>query len=318
MQRQIRISVKRHLSVINSANVRFDLFTKATPIFRYWCILFSLLLSCWYVAGQSTLHSLPDSVTMNRDAGRGNFLFLMLRLEGGEPLPFIFDSGAPYTCVDKSFASRLGTCFGVYPFEMLGSKQKAGVYAVPKLDLGIVPLIIDTDSCVVSFDFTWLSKEAGRPVMGILGMDCIKNYCVQLDFRSSELRFLDSHHSTMPNSGIIIPLTLDDNRPRIRKPGFIGNGISELVIDTGCCVDGLVQKKLFQQAVKQHQLAKRDDDAIIPRCIWEGEVYTNLTVGVVPNRVENAIGLRFLARYLVTLDFPNQKLYLTKKKAGPP
>lgn len=48
---------------------------------------------------------------------------------------------------------------------------------------------------------------------------------------------------------------------------------------------------------------------------WDGKTYTNLVVGVGKNA--NILGLRFLARNLVTLDFPKRLTYLKQTSVGP-
>ena len=50
------------------------------------------------------------------------------------------------------------------------------------------------------------------------------------------------------------------------------------------------------------------------KSVWNGEAYTNLIVG---NGDRNVLGLRFLARHLVTLDFPKQTMYLKQTRIGP-
>jgi len=47
---------------------------------------------------------LPADATMNKDAGRGNLLFVTLRLESGEELPFFLDT-------DRMDATQLGKAF---------------------------------------------------------------------------------------------------------------------------------------------------------------------------------------------------------------
>jgi len=58
----------------------------------------------------STLRAgkLPADVTMNQNAGRGRLLIMPIRLESGEELPFLLDTGASGTCFDKSLEPRLG------------------------------------------------------------------------------------------------------------------------------------------------------------------------------------------------------------------
>jgi hypothetical protein len=51
----------------------------------------------------------------------------------------------------------------------------------------------------------------------------------------------------------------------------------------------------------------------LPACVWNGQSYTNLLIG----HGANSIGLRFLARHLVTFDFPNRTLYLKQTTGNP-
>ena len=48
---------------------------------------------------------------MNQDAGRGGILIVTLRLESGEKLPFIVDTGCQVTVFDKSLEGKLGKRF---------------------------------------------------------------------------------------------------------------------------------------------------------------------------------------------------------------
>jgi len=53
--------------------------------------------------------------------------------------------------------------------------------------------------------------------------------------------------------------------------------------------------------------------ASLQECLWNGDSYTNLLVGT----DENSLGLRFLARHLVTFDFPSKIMYLKRIRGGP-
>ena len=55
------------------------------------------------------------------------------------------------------------------------------------------------------------------------------------------------------------------------------------------------------------------EHAWVPECVWNGETYTGLLIG----KEKNLIGLRFLARHLVTLDFPDRRMYLKRTGPGP-
>ena len=238
---------------------------------------------------------------MNKDAGRGNLLFLPLRLENGEELPFVLDTGSALTILEKSLKSKLGERVGTDVTHMPGNDQ-SDRYETPRLYLRGVPLM--TESNVNTLDLKWLSKDVGRPIMGIVGFDCLKNYCIQLDFNAGKIRFLDSSHLDTKELGKAFQMTFasPDSRPFICHLGLAGGTSTNCQIDTGCNFDGWVEKS----ALEGHHL---------PECNWHGQTYTNLNVAVGDNA--NVLGLTFLARHLVTLDFPNKMLYLKQTSVGP-
>src|SRR6202007_2461862 len=118
----------------------------------------------------------------------GGALTVALRLESGEELPFAVDTGAPITVFDKSLEPKLGKRLGTMPIIWAsGDKQKSGIYATPKLYLGGVPLK------PASYVFPCRIKPGiyatpKRP-LNVLGMDCLRHYCLQLDFEAGKMRF---------------------------------------------------------------------------------------------------------------------------------
>jgi hypothetical protein len=266
---------------------------------------------------------LPAEVTMNKDAGRGNFLFVTLRLKNGEELPFVVDTGAPGTTFHKSLATRLGKRLDTTTITMPEEEQESGVYAAPKLYLEGTPLMTGTK--VHTLDFKRLSSRCGHPIMGLLGMDCLRHYCIQLDFEAGKTRFLNPDRVKAAELGKSFPLRFsnesqdqsDEIRPYIHHTGLLGGTSTNSLIDTGQTSDGSVEKS----ALNGHFLTRikhflRPSWAVgLPQSVWDGETYTNLFVDI--GRDANQLGLRFLARHLVTFDFPNQTMYLNQTSAGP-
>ncbi len=117
---------------------------------------------------------LPAEVAMNEEAGRGMLLFVKLRLESGEDVSCAVDTGAPTSLLPKSVEPKLGKCLGEAEFSTLDtSKAKERIFAAPKLYLDDTPLVMG------SHIGTWDSS------MGVLGLDCLRHYCIQLDFDPS-------------------------------------------------------------------------------------------------------------------------------------
>lgn len=265
-------------------------------------------------------------VTINRDAGRGNLLFVTLHLESGEELPFFLDTGSTFTSFDKSLESKLGKRLGGADLSGWGVTKKAMGYAAPKLYLGNILLV--TGSRVYIGDFKQLSSQTCRPVMGVLGMDCLRHYCVQLDFEAGKMRFSDSDHRDATQLGKAFPLVFRKGCPFIRESSLVGGEGTNLLVDAGYRGDGALESGLFQREIRKLQSEGKAVNGQhagriwFSNCIWNGENYTNLLIGdggtnFSKGQGGNEMGLRFLARHLVTFDFPKQMMYLKQTSAGP-
>lgn len=263
---------------------------------------------------------LPPESPINQDAGcagwlKGGWLKVKLQLETGQNTVFMVDTGAPITILDDSFEPQLGKQLGTMPMNFIGNRQQlAKIFAAPKLLLGGVPL--ETDGYVACVP---LKKFKGH-FQGILGMDCLQNYCLQLDFVAGKIRFLDLAETNAASWGRMYPLILSRSGPQkqficplIHQSGFFGDN-TNLFIDTGCHLDGLVGKKESGKIMEAWVLSFFGCGRLHSG-VWDGEKYSNLKVGPIDHA--NVLGLRFLARHLVTLDFPHQKMYLKQTTTTP-
>jgi len=244
---------------------------------------------------------LPADVTLNKEAGHGGLLYVTLRLADGEELPFLVDTGATGTLLDKSVEPKLGKRLGTGTSAGWGSKEKANSYAAPRFYLG--------NTLLVTGGRIWVSEgsnHAGNQPhpAGTLGMDCLQHYCIQLDFEAGKMRFLDPDRINPIELGKAFPLTFSHNLPFIHHPGLLGGPDTNLLIDLGCRTDGLEENSGIKGLAQ-----------MLPDCVWDGEIYTNLAVAAVEHA--NVIGLNFLARHLVTLDFPGRTMYLKQTSVGP-
>ena len=273
-----------------------------------------LLCSC---ATQNPVHSrLPATVAMNKDAGRGGVLMVTVRLESGEKLPLVVDTGAPITAFEKSLEPRLGKRLGTGTFLNFGVKQDVGVYATPKVYLGNVPLRT-TGTNVIAFDRHKLAGQSWPSFRGFLGMDVLHNYCLQLDFAAGKVRFLDDEQADKSNWGQPFPLTdigdgcfsINDNLAGVKGLGS--------VIDTGYNSSGWLRPELFRQWTNQDSSA--DEKICSPDGTLGGDIYRELDLleldaKSLANEGEhiklNGVGLRVLAENLVTFDFPKRTMYL--------
>lgn len=252
---------------------------------------------------------------MNQDAGRGGMLLLTLRLESGEELPFLVDSGTSGTLIDKSWEPKLGKCLGTGIYQSWGVKETNNIYAMPKLYLGGVPL--QAGDQIVAYNFKNASDGAGHPLMGILGFDVLKHYCLQLDFAAGKIRFLDDEQAGKEEWGETFPiveLNANDARPAVAW-NLLGVPGPHSLIDSGCNYDGWLMPKYYQQWTNRAE-PPANGEARSPKGALGGEMYPDVYLREI-NVESDGVGLRFLARHLVTLDFPKRMLYLQRQSIGP-
>ncbi len=290
------------------------------------CPILLLISSCAtkpHSSSTQLANKLPADVKMNRDAGRGNLIFVPIRLENGEELPFILDTGASATCFDASLEPQLGTRLDTDTSFHFGIKGEAVHYLAPKLYLGS-SLLQMTGTNIAAIDLKDIGLEVGCPVMSVLGIDVLEHYCIQLDFKANRIHFLDSEHADKRNWGKPFPLTDLDACPVISN-NLVGGKSPGSLIDTGCNSGGCLLAPLFDEWTHRAAISS-DHQVCSPNGVLDGELYPDVDLGRIDQKLIasgdthmkfNIIGLQLLARHLVTFDFPNHTMYLNRIAKGP-
>ena len=286
------------------------------------CLLF--LCSCVPIV---TYRKAPDvnpaDVDMNKDAGRGGPLTVNVHLQNWPDMAFVIDTGWNVTTFDKSLEPELGRRLGSVPVMTTGGKVWVDLYNAPDLYLGGTQLV--TGAFVATMDLQSVSYVSTHPIMGILGTDVLRNYCIQLDFAGSKIRFLDYRRSGKSHWGVPFRLKYEKDGMISIATNLVGAPASSSAIDTGYVSDGWLVPALYGQWTN-HSLSAAGE-VRFPDAVLGGKIYTNVDFSLDffldPNIQkkwkwsENGIGLFFLARNLVTLDFPEKMIYLKQTSAGP-
>ena len=261
---------------------------------------------------------------MNQDAGRGNWIFVPVRLDDGETLPFVLDTGAFSTLFDKSLEPKLGRRLDSGTLRVFGVPQRMNQYEAPTLYLGDTPLMM-TGPYLFTDDLKSLTDYAGRPVKGMIGMDILAHYCVQFDFAANQVRFLDDRHADTRSWGKRYPLTDVGDGCFAISENLTGAAGPATLIDAGCTYDGWLVPDMFCQWTNR-TAPPFHSEVRFPDAVLGGSVYTNVNLqGLQPNLFSsgdphlklNGIGLSFLSRNLVTLDFPHKAMYIKPVSIGP-
>jgi hypothetical protein len=282
----------------------------------YICLIFLCSCATEQKSPENVSPLLPAETSFNKNAGWGNpndWLYLTLHLENGKNLLFFVDTGASGTVLDKSLEPQLGKRLGKIKGNYLWSgKSTLNEFAAPKLFLGDIPLAMG-DRIFTDDLSQWPSDE---PLMGILGIDCLQHYCIQLDFDAKKMCFLNPDNLETNNLGKAFPLKISSGWVFVRANLF-GQKNARFSVDSGCTLDGTLISKLFQAELKKQKPISIDESktgtgapehtAIFQAMLFENEVNGDVILSDCP---ENLLGLRFLSRNLVTLNFPKRIMYL--------
>lgn len=256
------------------------------------------------------------------DTGLGTSRILCLRIQGehGEKWRFIVDTGSPITIFNSTERPKLGPSVGTetVQYAWAGNAQLQ-VHNAPRLFLNNTLLL--TGPRVWSDDLrrVW----PGRGVDGILGLDCLQHYCVQFDFPNRTLRFLDPERANGPELGRSYPLYTEGNKTVFVLGNFLNAGLNLYEIDTGCTVDSVMKPAGFDLACQKQrpdwmrQFPTGDgrpvNEAGFSQGTFDGQIYHKL---IVDSSNHNFLGLRFLARHILTLNFPKHTMYLRRTSEG--
>lgn len=298
------------------------------------CLL--LLSSC---ASQQL--SIPAATAMINWTNSSSMLCVKICLEDGEEILFSVDTGCAHTILDKSLEPKLGRAIGRTKSKFVfRDRVTAKTFRAPKLFLGGTRLM--TGSRILTDNLRPLFGD--RPVYGILGMDCLRHYCIQLDFAGRNLRFLEPDDLNAGELGKPFPLILRNTS--LTRFGEVtlptGDGARAFTdaslfeeedvrfwLDTGFSgsADFMLNPGLFKRTIRQHP---KDSITIFsvtnnigvsgaasfPTMSFAGEANRRVVVGELSRRLsgfEGWIGSRFLSRYLVTMNFPRKTLYLRQR-----
>ncbi|WP_150107513.1 hypothetical protein [Pedosphaera parvula] len=141
-----------------------------------------------------------------------------------------------------------------------------------------------------------------------------------MDFDAGKIRFLDPNHLETASLGQAFPINFTNkwHQPLLQTGGLVEGIGKPTLIDSGYLVaDGTLNPGQFAGVVRNGELITINGKpgwARLPNCVWNGETHSNL---IIARADWNAIGLNFLARHLVTLNFPARTMYLKQIRAGP-
>lgn len=238
----------------------------------------------------------------------------------GNTYRFMLDTGSTRTVCDKSLQPELGK-----PIGRAKARTATGTFTSPVFQssaLKVGRLRPATSMPLVIADLSYMRSVADHDIRGILGMDFLSDHVVRLDFDRSELQFL-------ARAGIDpaepVPMQFNDRREPTVTVSIGSVGKLDFVIDTGYVglASGGISSARFVELVRRGLIKERggtvlatatemteDRCGILAELSLEHFMHSRLLFDELGS--DNVLSIRFLSRYLVTLDFPGARLYLAR------
>ncbi len=283
-------------------------------------IMWSGVASCGALPDSNSVSTAPDGVIAELAiGGQDEPIFVPVVFKGIER-NFVLDTGASHTVLDVAFRGYLGDVVQSSEAFTAGGVIQMKLYHAPEAWVG--PLNLKQAETVLCHDLKMLSMVVGKRIDGILGMNFLKRYIVRIDFDNGKLILLDPKTLPSPSWGEVVEI----HRHKVGvflTQGRILNADTAMLIDTGCNGTGMLQTQLFEHVleVQQTETASVLGETASGTVSSQEIRLQRLTVGsreysdvIIGEGTFNTLGLGFLARHVVTLDFPRGRMYLKKGK----
>lgn len=259
-------------------------------------------------AGQRILAKFP--ITRDLD-----LILLPVRFKEKE-YRFVLDTGSSHTVFDASFRHELGAATRTVEAQTAANSIIVELFDAPEAFLG--PLNLQDCGEVGCLDLAMLSSVLGKPVSGIIGMNFLREYAVQIDFDEWMLLFIQPMGTDKPDWGRDLAMNCElAGCPRIT--GRILDRINvDFLIDTGANASGYLESKMFRKILTEK--GPKTLNVLVQTVFSIQQLrevrIKGLSVGPLKYRdliftegSESRLGLSFLSRHIVTFDFPNSKIY---------
>ncbi len=142
---------------------------------------------------------------------QGNVAFVKASIGNSGPLDMVLDSGTIRTTLDEAVATRLG-------FDLSMKAQSSGAKGMQQVsiikDQAIHFCGLDvTEPLLLSYPLDFVSKRVGRHIDGILGVEFLRKYVVEVDYPARLVRAFQPAGWRYAGTGEALPVTYDRRLP---------------------------------------------------------------------------------------------------------
>jgi Aspartyl protease len=249
---------------------------------------------------------------------------------GGKLFNFMLDTGTTITLVDSSLKKLLGAEIK-QPNAIVNGKRAKTIafhnwpteFHIGNLEYG--QLKVERDGLIGSTDLSSLRDSGDTETYGVLGMDVLRDLAVLISFDMGGVAIWRDNSVPDPHDELQVPLQFNSlGIPQI--PAKVTGGEPQLFsVDTGAMLSIQLPKKQYDQRLKMgfsretgvrasfgfHGFRER---GIARPAGLEVAEFEHSDLTIVPGR-DALLGLMYLKRFLVILDFRNRTMRLIPGRA---
>lgn len=298
---------------------------------------------CWFVMQLLNLKTtawfllagllIPASLAVSQEIDSGVLIESKIAMDGDcmtlpvkveeEWYNFVVDTGTPITTLDQSFAKRLSPASE--PSKGLVPRTSLTLYKSPKIvvagtESGL--LAFPTENPVAIENLETIANSSDLKINGILGMDFLSSYALDLDISQGVVKILDSAKYTPTGNQVMRPIKMVRLHPVLTLE--TNQGKFSGLIDTGAMASLFLERSVARHLFKSGEVRATEFKVEIDGKTelmqgFEARIKT-LQLGpfvhhdliVYPEDGTSLIGLYYWRRYHCVFDFPRNRVLLEK------
>ena len=185
---------------------------------------------------------------------QGNVAFVKASIGNSEPLDMALDTGTLYTTLDETVAIRLGLDLSMKA-QSSGAKGMQEISVLKDQTLRFCGLEIK-EPLMVSYPLEFVSKRVGRRVDGIVGVELLKRYVVEIDYPGRKVRVYTPETFAYAGPGEAVPVTYESRGLPLVSGSVTPYGREPIParfqVDSG---GAAAQAMFWKSFIEQHDLA---------------------------------------------------------------
>jgi hypothetical protein len=142
-----------------------------------------------------------------------NVIFVKASIAHSEPLDMGLDSGTVRTTLDEAVAARLGLDLSTKALSS-GARGTQQISAVKDQTLRFCGVEL-TEPVLLAYPLDFLSKRLGRRVDGIIGVELLRKFVVEIDYPARQVRVVAPEAFAYAGPGEVLPVTYDRRLPLV-------------------------------------------------------------------------------------------------------